>query len=87
MRDSINCTSHHLKNYQWEVLDLMNKFEDFNIKSTPHLMNFEADMLANAASNLSPSDDFSHANLFVEFIYRSSITDNIKNWRIFDDDE
>ena len=38
----------------------MNKFKAFNIKSIPRTLNHEADMLANAASNLCPSDDFSH---------------------------
>ena len=58
MRDSINYTSHRLKNYLWELWDLMNKFEAFNIRSIPRSMNFEVDMLANVTSNLSPSDDF-----------------------------
>ena len=49
VRDSIHCTSHHLKNYQWEVWDLMHRFKCFNIISIPHLMNFEAYMLDNAA--------------------------------------
>ena len=65
----------------------MNKFEAFNIKSIPHTLNFEVDMLANVASNLFPSDDFSHETFFVELIYRSSIPDNITNWRVFEDDE
>ena len=38
-------------------------------------MNSEADMLANVASNLCSSDDFSHDKFFVELIYRSSIPD------------
>ena len=49
-------------------------------------MNSEADMLVNAASNLCPSDDFSHDIFFVEFIYRPLILDNITNWRVFKDD-
>ena len=65
----------------------MNKFKAFNIKSIPHTLNFEADMLANAASNLCPSDDFSHDKFYVELIYRWSIPDNITNWRVFEDDE
>ena len=51
VRNSINCTSNNLKNYQQEVWDLMNKFEAFNIKSIPCTLNHEVDMLANAASN------------------------------------
>ena len=87
MRNSIHCTSNHLKNYQQEVWDLISKFEAFTIRSIPHLLNSEADMLANVASNLSPSDDFSHDKFSVELIYRSSIPGNITNWKIFDDDE
>ena len=50
-------------------------------------MNFEADMLANAASNLCLSDDFSHNKFYVELIYMPSIPDNIMNWRVFEDNE
>ena len=87
VRNSINCTSNHLKNYQLEVWDLINKFEAFNIKSIPRTMNSEVDMLANAASNLCPSDNFSHHSFSVELIYKSSIPDNIMNWRVFEDDD
>ena len=50
-------------------------------------MNSKEDMLANAVSNLCPSDDFSHDKFSVELIYRSSIPDNITNWRVFEDDK
>ena len=50
----------------------MNKFEAFNIRSIPRSMNYEDGMLANAASNLSPSDDFTSDkffwNLFTEAV-------------------
>jgi hypothetical protein len=65
----------------------MNKFEAFNIKSIPRTLNHEADMLANEASNLCPSDDFSHDKFSVELIYRPSIPGNITNWRVLEDDE
>jgi ribonuclease HI len=87
VRDFIHCTSHHLKNYQREVWNLMNKFEAFNIKSIPHIENCDVDMLENVASNLILSDDFTHDIFFVELIYRPSIPSNITNWRIFDDDQ
>ena len=58
-----------------------------NIKSIPRTLNHEADMLANATSNLCSSDDFSHDKFSVELIYRPSIPDNITNWRVFEDDE
>ena len=79
VRNLINCTSNHLKNYQREVWELINKFEDFNIKSIPHSKNYEVDMLANVASNISPSDDFSHDKFSIELIYKSSIPNNIMN--------
>ena len=68
-------------------MGLINKFETFNIKSIPRSMNSKADMLANAASNLCLSDIFSHNKFFVELIYKSSILDNIMNWRVFEHDE
>ena len=65
----------------------MNKFEAFNIRFILRSLNFEEDMLANAASNLCLSDDFSHNKFYVELIYRSLIPDNIMNWRVLEDDD
>ena len=50
-------------------------------------MNYEEDVLANAAYNLCPSYDFSHDTISIELIYRPSIPENIMNWRVFEDDE
>ena len=50
-------------------------------------MNSESDMLANVASNLCLSDDFSHDKFSVELIYRPSIPNNITNWRVYEDNE
>ena len=55
----------------------MNKFEAFNIKSIPHLENSKVGMLANVASNLIPSDYFTHDKFFVESIYMPSILDKL----------
>ena len=87
VRYAIYYTYHHLNNYKWEVWDLMHKFESFNIRFIPHLMKSKEGMLANAASNVSPSDDFTSDKLYVELIYRPSILNNITNCSIFDDDE
>ena len=65
----------------------MHKFEAFNIRCIPRSMNFEGDMMDNVAPNLSLSDDFTSDKKILELIYRSSISDNITNWRIFDDNE
>jgi hypothetical protein len=50
-------------------------------------MNYEVDTLANAASNLCLSDDFSHDKFSIELIYKMSIPDNITNWGVFEDNE
>ena len=65
----------------------MSMFEAFNIKSIPHTEKYDADILENVASNLSPSDDFTHDTFSVELIYGSSIPENITTWKIFDDDQ
>ena len=65
----------------------MNKFEYFKIKSIPHTLNYEADMLANAASNLCPSDNYSHDKFSTELIYRPSVPHNIINWRVFENNK
>ena len=61
----------------------MNKFEALNIRSIPRLLNIEVDILANAASNICPSNDFSHEIFSIESIYKPSFPDNITNWRTF----
>ena len=53
--NSIDCNSHHLKKYQKEVWNLMDKFEAFNIKSIPHIENSNTGMLENATSNNDPT--------------------------------
>jgi ribonuclease HI len=87
VRDSIHCLSPHLKSYQSEVWNLMNKFSAFNINSIPRLNNFEADLLANVASKLFPGEGLSPNAFSIELLFRPSILDNITNWRVFDDDQ
>ena len=43
-------------------------------------------MLANVASKLIPSENLTPDFFSVELIFRSSIPDNIFNWRVFDND-
>jgi ribonuclease HI len=87
VRDSIHCLSLHLKSYQSEVWNLMNKFSAFNINSIPRLNNAEADLLANVASKLFPTEGLSPNAFSVELLFRPSVPDNITNWRVFDDDQ
>ena len=72
VKNSIGCNSYDLKNYQQEVWNLMNKFEAFNIKSIPHIENYETNILANMDSNNNPTYD----KFYIELICWSSITDN-----------
>jgi hypothetical protein len=87
VRNSIHFLSPHLKSYQTEVWSLMQKFSAFNINSIPRLSNSEADLLANVASKLLPAEGISPNAFSIELLFRPSISDNITNWRVFDDDQ
>ena len=52
----------------------------------PRFQNQEAYLLANVASKLIPSENFTPDFFSVELIFRPSIPDNIFNWRVFDND-
>ena len=86
VRNSINCLSKHLQSYQREVWNLISHFDAFNIISVPRSQNQEADLLANVASKLIPSENLTPDFFSVELIFRPSIPDNIFNWRVFDND-
>ena len=86
VRNTIHCLSNHLKHYQSLVQDLTAHFTAFNISSIPRLHNANADLLANVASRLIPSEDFSPDRFSIELIFKPSIPDNITNWRVFNDD-
>jgi ribonuclease HI len=77
----------HLKNYRNEVWDLVDSFFlAFNISSIPREENAPADFQAFSASLFevpAPPDDGSR----VEIRYRPSVPDNIKHWRVFEDDQ
>ena len=86
VRNSIHCLSEHLQSYQREVWNLISHFDAFNINFVPRNQNQEADLLANVASKLIPSENFTPEFFSVELIFRPSIPDNIFNWRVFDND-
>ena len=69
--------SPHLLIYQKLVRDMTNSFKDFNIKSTPRSLNFDADILANTASRLIPPEGLSHDTFSIELMYRPSIPYNV----------
>ena len=45
-------TFHHLNKHQQEVLNLISKFDSFDIKCIPYTENFDTIMLIDEASNL-----------------------------------
>jgi hypothetical protein len=75
-----------LRSYRNEVRDLVdNFFSDFNISFIPREENALADSLAISTSNfrvpLPPKLMYD-----VEVKYRPSIPDNVKHWKVFEDD-
>ena len=79
LRNTIHCLSGHLKNYQSLVQDLTEHFIAFNILPIPKFQNASADLLANVASKLIPSKDYSPDRFSIELIFRPSISDNVSN--------
>jgi ribonuclease HI len=58
VRNTINCNSPHLRNYQQEVHRLIEHFEAFNIIVILRTKNTLVDSLATAASRLFPLEDY-----------------------------
>ena len=79
----IHCLTLCIKRYQYEVWNLIAHFNDFNINAIPRLQNVVVDLLANSSSRLVPTNH----KCSIELIFRPSVVDNIKNLRVFDDDE
>lgn len=87
VRNTIHCLSNHIKHYQSQVQELTIHFLAFDISSIPRSQNLVADLLANVASKLLPSEDYSLDRFSVELLFRPSIPDNVTNWRVFNHDE
>jgi ribonuclease HI len=87
VRNYIHCLTPHLKCYQSKVWSLINQFSAFNINSIPRSGNVEADLLANVASKLLPTDGLSPSTFSVELLFRPSVPNNITSWRVFEDDQ
>jgi hypothetical protein len=65
----IHCNSPHLKNYQQEVLRLIDNFDAFNISIIPHTNNTIVDSLATTTSRLAPLKDFEASKFSIELLY------------------
>jgi hypothetical protein len=75
-----------LRTYKEEVWDLIdNFFLAFNISFIPREQNALADSLAVSASRFKISL-LSMVKYNVEIKYRPSVPDNVKNWKVFEDD-
>jgi hypothetical protein len=53
----------------------------------PHFLNCDVDLLVNVVSILIPSEGLMPGTFFVESLYKTSIENNITNWRVFNDDQ
>lgn len=58
----------------------------FNISPIPRSQIAAADLLANFASKLLPSKDYSPDRFSVDLIFRPSVPDNVTNWQVFNHD-
>jgi ribonuclease HI len=75
-----------LRSYRNEVWDLIdNFFSAFNISFIPREDNVVADSLAVSSSQFKVPQP-SMAKYVVEIKYRPSIPDNVKHWKVFEDD-
>jgi hypothetical protein len=86
VRNAYNANNPRLRNYRNEVWDLMdNFFLAFNISFIPRGENTLADSLAVSSSShkvpLSPM-----VKNDVEIKYRPSVPNNVKHWKVFEDD-
>jgi hypothetical protein len=86
IRNAYQAKHPRLRSYKNEVWDLVDSFfSAFNISFIPREENMMADSLATLASNfkvpLPPKFRYE-----VEVKYRPSIPDNVKHWKVFEDD-
>jgi ribonuclease HI len=86
VRNAYHAHNSRLRNYQNEVWDLIdNFFLAFNISFIPRGENTLADSLAVSTSVLKfPLPPMVEND--VEIKYRSSVPDNVKHWKVFEDD-
>ena len=86
IRNAYQAKHPRLRSYRNEVWDLIDSsFSTFNISFGPREKNTVADSLATSTSNfkvpLPPKFRYD-----VEVKYRPSIPDNVKHWKVFEDD-
>jgi ribonuclease HI len=72
------------KNCAWDLME--NFFSSVNVHFIPRAENLHADALAKVASTFSPPMTFK-LKYHIEFRHKPSIPDNIRHWKVFEDDE
>jgi ribonuclease HI len=86
VRNAYRANNPRLRNYRNEVWDLIdNFFSAFNIAFIPREDNVVADSLVVSASQFKVPQP-SMAKYDVEIKYRPSVSDNVKHWKVFEDD-
>jgi ribonuclease HI len=75
-----------LKAYRDEVWNLIDSFLAFNISYIPRAMNQLVDSLVVSASTFNPPLP-PKLNYEIQVKYRPSLPDNVKFWKVFEDDE
>jgi hypothetical protein len=87
IRSAYQAKNPRLRNYRNEAWDLIeNFFSSFNISFIPREDNAVADSLAVSASLLKVSLPYVF-NSDVGIRYRPSVLDNVKHWKVFEDDQ
>jgi len=87
VRQQYQCKHLRIKSYRnnvWDIID--NFFDDFNITTIPRDENSEADSptMTGSTFKATPVLKIKHE---VEIRHRPSIPDNIKQWKVFEDDQ
>jgi hypothetical protein len=72
------------KNQVWDLID--NFYKDFNITALSREFNQRDDSLAVASNNLKYHNNI-QMRYEIEMRYRTSIHDNVKYWKVFEDDQ
>jgi ribonuclease HI len=71
-------------NYAWDLIE--NLFLTFNIHVIPRQENKQVDSLVVATSTFQPPE-VSNLKYEIEIKYKSSIPDNFKHWKVFEDEQ
>lgn len=87
MRNTCQFKHPRLRSYRNEVWDSVENFFDaFNLTYIPRNQNIHADSLAVSDSSFKIPDQ-TNVLYQIQVKYKPSIPDNLKHWKIFEDDE